>query len=106
MRRRGGAEALWGRETMAGMAHGGLASGNRLDGEVGYGLPVGSHFVGTPRVGFSTSEYGRDFRLGYSLGALGGEGTKFELGVDAQRRESPMLGGMDLGGLGRASLGW
>ena len=36
-----GAQALWGRETMAGMAHGGLASGNRLDGEVGYGLPVG-----------------------------------------------------------------
>ena len=54
-----GAEALWGRETMAGMAHGGVASGNRLDGEVGYGLPVGSCFVGTPRVGFSTSEYGR-----------------------------------------------
>ncbi len=49
-----GAEALWGRETMAGMAHGGVASGNRLDGEVGYGLPVGSCFVGTPRVGFST----------------------------------------------------
>ena len=24
------------------MAHGGLASGNRLNGEVGYGLPVGS----------------------------------------------------------------
>ena len=28
-----GAEALWGQETMGGMAHGGLASGNRLDGE-------------------------------------------------------------------------
>ena len=32
-----GAEALWGRETMAGMAHRGVAQGNRLDGEVGYG---------------------------------------------------------------------
>ena len=31
-----GAQALWGRETMGGMAHGGLAQGNRLDGEVGY----------------------------------------------------------------------
>ena len=29
-----------------------------LDGEVGYGLPVGNSFVGTPRVGFSTSECG------------------------------------------------
>ena len=29
-------EALWGRETMAGMAHGCVAQGNCLDGEVGY----------------------------------------------------------------------
>ena len=101
-----GAEAMWGRETMAGMAHGGLASGNRLDGEVGYGLPVGSRFVGTPRFGVGTSEYGRDYRLGYSLGALGGEGTKFELGVDAQRRESSLQGGTDHGALARATMRW
>ena len=44
-----GAEAMWGRETMAGMANGGLASGNRLDGEVGYGLPVGSRSHGEPQ---------------------------------------------------------
>ena len=77
-----GAEALWGRETMAGMAHGSLASGNRLDADVGYGLPVGSRFVGTPRVGVGTSDYERDYRLDYSLGALGGEGN----GVRARRR--------------------
>ena len=59
-----GAEALWGRDTMGGM--GGTndpllagASGVRLDTEVGYGLPMGSRFVGTPRVGVRTSEYGR-----------------------------------------------
>ena len=101
-----GAEALWGRETMAGMARGGFASGNRIDGEVGYGLPVGSRFVGTPRVGVATSEYGRDYRVGYSLGVLDGGDKAFELGVDAQRRESPMLGGTDNGVLGRATLGW
>ena len=78
-----GAEAMWGRETMAGMANGGLASGNRLDGEVGYGLPVGSRFVGTPRVGFSTSEYGRDYRVGYGLGVLNRERLNLALGVDA-----------------------
>ena len=44
---------------MAGVAHDGLAHGSRLDGEVGYGLPVSNRFVGTPRVGFSSSEYGR-----------------------------------------------
>ena len=101
-----GAEALWGRETMAGRAHGGLAQGNRFDGEVGYGLPVGSRLVGTPRVGFSTSEHGRDYRVGYGLGVLDRESLNFDLGVDAQRRESPMLGGTSNGVLGRASLGW
>ena len=65
---RADAEELWGRETIAGMAHGSLASGNRLDGEVGDGLPVRSRFVGTPRGGFETSEYGRAYRFGYSLG--------------------------------------
>ncbi|MCY4633221.1 MAG: hypothetical protein OXG04_01715 [Acidobacteria bacterium] len=101
-----GAEALWGRETMTGMAHGGLAQGNRLDGEVGYGLPVGSRLVGTPRVGFSTSEYGRNYRVGYGLGLLDRGRVNFELGVDAQRRESQLAGGTDSGFLGRASLGW
>ena len=102
----GGAEALWGRESMAGMAHGSFAQGNRLDGEVGYGLPVGSRFVGTPRVGISTSEYGRDYRVGYGLGVLDRGNVNFELGVDAHRRESPMFDGADNGFLGRATLGW
>ena len=101
-----GAQALWGRETMGGMAHGGLAQGNRLDGEVGYGLPVGRRFVGTPRVGFSTSEYGQDYRVGYGLGVLDRESLAFELGVEAQRRNSPMLGGTSNGMLGRATVGW
>ena len=103
----GGAEALWGRETMAGMgAPGGLASGNRLDAELAYGLPVGSRFVGTPRVGLRTSETGRDYRLGYGLGVLHGGGLRFELGVDAQRRESPLAGGADHAGLGRVAVQW
>ena len=76
-----GAEAMWGRETMAGMANGGLASGNRLDGEVGYGLPVGSHMVGTPRAGFSTSEYGQNYRIGYGLGVLDRERLTLPPGV-------------------------
>ena len=101
-----GAQALWGRETMGGMVHGGLAQGNRLDGDVGYGLPVGRRFVGTPRVGFSTSEYGQDYRVGYGLGLLDRESLAFELGVEAQRRNSPMLGGTSNGMLGRATLGW
>ena len=83
-----------------------IAQGKRLDGEIGYGLPVGSRLVGTPRVGFSASEYGRDYRVGYGLGALEAGSVRFELNVDAQRRESPMQGGASNGLLGQASLGW
>ena len=57
-------------------------------------------------VGVRTSEMGRDYRLGYSLGALGGEGTTFELGVDAQRRERPLQAGTDHAALARATLRW
>ncbi len=101
-----GAEALWGRETMAGMAHGSFASGNRLDGEVGYGLPVAGRFVGTPRVGFGTSEYGRDYRVGYSLGVLDRETLNLRLSIDAQRREVPMPSGTDHRVLGHTSVSW
>ena len=101
-----GAQALWGRETMAGLANGGVAAGNRLDGEVGYGLPLGSRFVGTPRVGLTTSEYGRAYRLGYGMTLLEKNELGVELGVDAQRRESPAAGGTDNGVLGRATVRW
>ena len=62
--------------------------------------------MGTPTVGVGTSADGRDYRLGYRLGALGSAGTAFELGVDAQRRESPLQGGTDHGALARGTLRW
>ena len=62
--------------------------------------------MGTPRVGFSSSEYGRDYRVGYGLGMRDSGSLRFELGVDAQRRESAMPGGADNGVLERATLGW
>ena len=87
---RHGAQALWGRETMAGMADGGLAA---------YGMPVGGRLVGT-------SDYGRDYRLGYGLGVLSRESLEFELGVDANRRESPSQGTAEHGVLGRLTARW
>ncbi len=101
-----GVAALWGRETMAGMAHGGAAQGYRLNGEVGYGLRVGSRFVGTPRAGFSTSEHSRDYRVGYGLGVLETGGLLVEVGVDVLRSESPQAGGASNALRGQASLGW
>ena len=104
---RGGAEALWGNQMAYGMgSHEMYGSGDRVDAEVGYGLPVGARFVGTPRVGLSTSQYGRDYRIGYGLGVLEQGQVNFELGVDAQRRESPMHGEASNGLMGRATLGW
>ena len=82
----GGAEALWSNQMAYGMgSHQMYGSGDRVDAEVGYGLPVGARFVGTPRVGLATSQYGRDYRVGYGLGVLDRDKLNVELGVDAQR---------------------
>ena len=102
----GGAQALWGQETMAGMPQGGVASGNRLEAELGYGMPVGSRLVGMPRFGIGTSEYGRDYRLGYGLTVAQSGAMSFELGIDAARRESPVQGGAEHGVQGRLTARW
>jgi hypothetical protein len=102
-----GSEALWGGGPLSRFgAYGGRASAGRVDADLGYGLPVGRRLVGTPRVGFGTSAYGRDYQLGYSLGALGVEKMDIELGVEAQRRERRLRDGSDLGVLGRARVRW
>ena len=109
-----GAEALWGRETMGGMGGNHLlgGGGNRLDTEVGYGLPIGARFVGTPRAGVRTSEYGRDYRVGYGMQVLEQGRLNLELGIDAERRESPVFhlqegsAGTDQRVLGRATVQW
>ena len=109
-----GAEALWGRESMAGMGNDPLMNGGgqRLDTEVGYGLPIGSRFVGTPRAGVRTSEYGRDYRIGYGMQVLEQGRLNLQLGVDAERRESPIFHlqeqsrGTDQRVLGRATVQW
>ena len=101
-----GARALWSRETMTGMAHGSMASGNRLEAELGYGLPVGIRLVGTPRFGIGTSEYGRDYRLGYGLTVLQRGSMSFELGIEGTRRESSRQGVTNHGALARLTARW
>ena len=103
---RSGAQAFWGRETMAGMANGSPTSGNRLEAEVGYGLPVGNRFVGTPRVGFGASEYGRDYRVGYGLTVLQAGAMSFNLGVDAVSRESSGSMGAEHGMRSQLTASW
>ena len=102
----GGAEALWNSQMAYGTgSHQMYGAGGQLNAEVGYGLPAG-RFVGTPSVGYSASHYGRDYRMGYSLGLLDSQELRLELGVDAQRRENPQMGGVSNGVLGRATIGW
>lgn len=55
------------------------------------GLPIGNRFVGTPRAGVRTSEYGRDYRMGYGMQVLEQGKLNLELGIDAERRESPLF---------------
>ena len=103
----GGAQALWSNQMAYGMgSHQMHGAGDRVDAEVGYGLPVGARFVGTPRVGLTTSPHGRDYRVGYGLGVLEQGKVSFELAAEAQRRETPMQGEASNGLLGRATLGW
>ena len=83
------ARALWGQQAMAGMRYGGMATGSRLEAEPGYGLLVGSRLVGTPRFAVGTSSHGRDYRLGYGMRVAERGALRFELGVDAHRRQSP-----------------
>ncbi len=101
-----GAEALWGRETMAGLAGGSAAPGKGLEAGLGYGLPVGSRLVGTPTFGVGASEMGRDYRLGYSLATLQRGAMSFEMGVDAKRRESPVRSGPEHDVMGRVRARW
>ena len=91
---------------MAGMAHGGLAQGSRLDGEVwlravGGNLLRGNAAGRLQRVGVRPGLPGR---LG--LGVLDRRNVNFQIGVDAQRRESAMLGGTDNAVRGTATVGW
>ena len=85
-------------------ASGRHAPEGRFKADLGYGLPVGRCFVGTPKIGFRTSEYGRDYQVGYGLELLNRERLHFELDVDVQHRE--LLNGADHGVLARGTLRW
>ena len=109
-----GAEALWSRETMGAsgsVRHAGRRQPPRHRGRLRPCLWA-RDFVGTPRVGVRTSEYGQDYRLGYGVEVLQQGTLNLKLGVDAERRVSPVFGMREAAGaadqrvLGRASVQW
>ena len=83
----GDSEGLWTLPDASGLAANGDApASSRLDGELGFGLPVfGGGFTGTPNVGFGLSDGAREVRMGWRLTPAGGDG--FELSLDAARRD-------------------
>ena len=85
-----GGNALWNAQPLGGMGGNPESGQGQLDTDAGYGLPVGSRFVGTPRIGFQRSEYGRGLRFGYQLGFMDPQKMRFELGVDVERREDAL----------------
>ena len=96
-----GADALWGRESRGGMGQARLlgGGGNRLDTELGYGLPIGARFIGTPRVGLRTSEYGRGYRVRYGMQVL--EQGKLNLELRDRRGATREPGVPPAGGIRR-----
>ena len=77
-----------------------------LEAELGYGMPVGGRLVGMPSFGIGASGHGRDYRLGYGLTVAQDGAMHFELGIDANRRESPSQGTAEHGVLGRLTARW
>ena len=56
--------------------------------------------------GIGASGHGRDYRLGYGLTVAQDGAMHFELGIDANRRESPSQGTAEHGVLGRLTARW
>ena len=89
----GGAAALWSRNTASGLAAGGASEPvGVLHAELGYGFSALGG-TGTPWVGYTVSDAGRDYRLGYRLDFTHQKGADVGLSLEASRRENAHDGG-------------
>ena len=91
---RGGADALLGRTTLAGLAandNGDELERRRLELRLGYGLGAfGDRFTATPEIGFGMSESQRDYSLAWRFvrDRRRGDIGSLEFSLEARRRES------------------
>ena len=86
----GGADALLGRETLAGLSRTGMRPRvARLGAELSYGFLVfARRFTGTPYLGLAlTTQGGRDVRIGWRLAAVRRDDVDMTFTLEATRRE-------------------
>ena len=86
----GGADALFGRETLAGLSRDETRPRDaRLGAELSYGFPaVAGRFTGTPYLGLAlATQGGRDVRIGWRLAAARHDAIDMTFGLEAARRE-------------------
>ena len=87
----GGRDALFGRPTLAGIGtndSGSALQNRRLELKMGYGFTaLGGRFTSTPEIGVGLSD-GRDFRLGWRLSRMPGDGSFLEFSAEVLRHES------------------
>ena len=107
----GGADAMWSQDAIGAMGPHATTGGNRLDADLGYGLPLSARFVGTPSVGFGNSECGRRYRTGYRVQMLEKARVGLQLCVDAERVDGPSFGkpersGADKRVIAHATVQW
>ena len=83
----GGAEALWSRNAASGIASTGtLESVGPLYAELGYGFSAFGG-TGTPWMGYTASDVGRGYRLGYRFDFARQKAMDLGLSLEASRRE-------------------
>ena len=88
----GGADALLGRRTLAGLAANDgedPLESRSLDVRFGYGLAaLGNRFTSTPELGFGMSNGHREYSLGWRLDLAKRGTSAFEFALEASRREA------------------
>ena len=87
----GGMNEFLSRRTLEGLAAndgGGDLQRRRLEATLGYGFPLfGDRFTGTPEVGVGLSNADRDYRVGWRLALARSDRVKFNVSLNATRRE-------------------
>ena len=87
----GGMNAFLSRRTLEGLAAndgGGDLQRRRLEATLGYGFPLfGDRFTGTLEVGAGLSNVDRDYRVGWRLALARSDRVKFDVSLNATRRE-------------------